>query len=552
MQTWKHAKKMVMILVVSCIFSSTSSGAEGGTFQEVLTEYLEMGPSVRLNINAHGKSAEQIDKRLIDIYHKNGFQPFWIENGKPSRRAQDIIGVLKDAYLHGLDPASYFIKNIDLYWNSRDKGGLSQLDILLTLGMMRYVADQREGRIEPRQIDEELFATASDVEIDWDRLRETAFKAPDVKAFLDEQAPSFYQYDELKKRLAEYRMIAQVGGWPSLPDGQVLKPGMEDNRLKILRKRLAVTGEIGAEYLESTTFDPQLVEAVKKFQKRHNLSADGVVGKQTLAALNVPVSYRIQQIIVNMERYRWLKRMPDEKLVAVNIAGFEAVAGRPGAFDISMPVIVGKTYHKTPVFSDTIKYIVFNPYWTLTPSIAGNETLPKLKKDPHYLKKQNMRIFNGWGPDAVELDATTIDWSSVSKKNMNRYRIRQDPGPTNALGTLKLVFPNKFNVYMHDTPAHGLFKQDKRAFSHGCIRMSRPAEMAAWVLGGEAKGWSVERVNEIVASKKRTVVNLEKPLPVYILYRTAYFNPEDKALHFYEDLYGRDALLAKALFNSES
>lgn len=254
------------------------------------------------------------------------------------------------------------------------------------------------------------------MEIDWDRLRETAFKAPDVKAFLDEQAPSFYQYDELKKRLAEYRMIAQVGGWPSLPDGQVLKPGMEDNRLKILRKRLAVTGEIGAEYLESTTFDPQLVEAVKKFQKRHNLSADGVVGKQTLAALNVPVSYRIQQIIVNMERYRWLKRMPDEKLVAVNIAGFEAVAGRPGAFDISMPVIVGKTYHKTPVFSDTIKYIVFNPYWTLTPSIAGNETLPKLKKDPHYLKKQNMRIFNGWGPDAVELDATTIDWSSVSKE----------------------------------------------------------------------------------------------------------------------------------------
>jgi murein L,D-transpeptidase YcbB/YkuD len=278
---------------------------------------------------------------------------------------------------------------------------------------------------------------------------------------------------------------------------------MEDQRVTIVRKRLVATGELPPENMVSPVFDTALAEAVKRFQKRHNLKPDGVVGNQTLALMNTPVEVRIEQIIINMERYRWLKRRMHDRLVIVNIAGFEAFAGKPGKFDLKMPVIVGKKYHKTPVFSDTIKYVVFNPYWNLPPSIARNETLTKLKKDPHYLEKHNMRIFQGWGADAPELDATTIDWSKVSKKNMNRYRIWQDPGPGNALGTLKIVFPNKYNVYLHDTPAHGLFKQERRAFSHGCIRMDRPAEMAAWVLGGEEKGWSLARINEIVASQKR-------------------------------------------------
>ena len=360
------------------------------------------------------------------------------------------------------------------------------------------------------------------------------------------------QYRELQNKLAEYRVLAVKGGWPSIPAGNALKPGMEDQRIKIVRKRLIATGELAPENMDSAGFDTALAEAVKRFQKRHNLKPDGVVGNQTLAVMNIPVAVRIKQIIINMERYRWLKRSMGDRLVAVNIAGFEVFAGKPGTIDLKMPVIVGKKYHKTPVFSDTIKYVVFNPYWNLPPSIARNETLPKLKKDPHYLEKHNMRIFQGWGPDAPELDATTIDWSKVSKKNMNRYRIRQDPGPKNALGTLKLVFPNKYNVYLHDTPSHGLFKRERRAFSHGCIRMDRPAEMASWVLGGEEKGWSLARVNEIVASRKRQVAVLDQPISIYILYSTAFVNPEDNMLYFYEDIYSRDQLLGKALFDTGS
>ncbi len=536
----------IIVLSVSLLFF-VGVAAQAAANVDVVAKHLSMGPATALNFSAHGRSSAEIDKILVQIYRNNGLQPYWIKDGRPGQSAKDIFDTLKNANRHGLNPSSYLLRNIDQFWNNTDSVGLVKLDILLTMGMMLYVADQREGRLQPRQIDPELFAYASDVEVDWKKLFATAFKAPDMKMFLADQAPPFLQYRYLQEKLAVSRTIAANGGWPSVPDGEVLKPGMVDPRVSTIRKRLAITGEYSAKSVQGEVFDPQLVEAVKRFQKNHNLSRDGVIGGQTLAAMNVPVEFRVQQIIINMERYRWLKRMNDEQLVAVNIAGFRAAAGKPDKFDIAMPVIVGKTYHKTPVFNDTITYVVFNPYWNVPPSIAGKEMLPKLKKDPMYLKKHNMRIFQGWEADAAELDAASIDWDNVSETDMNRYRVRQDPGPDNSLGTLKIVFPNKHNVYLHDTPNHDLFTQGERAFSHGCIRMGRPAEMAAWVLGGEQNGWSVERVNEIIATRKRQVETLAKPMPVYILYRTAFVDPGDGALHFYKDIYGRDKLLAEAL-----
>jgi murein L,D-transpeptidase YcbB/YkuD len=534
-------------IVTTALFSSVQSfAASKQDYQNEFVEILEIGPASELKINVHGKSAADIDKSLSDIYHSNGLQPFWIENGKPSQRAKDIISVLEDAGSHGLVPDDYYVDWINEYKDGKDVADLVRLDVLLSMGMMHYVADQREGRIKPREIDPVLFESASDEEVDWVALREAAFGAKDMKNFLEQQAPPFPQYRKLQEKMAEYRALAASGGWPSIADGETLKPGMDDPRIKAVRNRLAKTGDLASGNIDSSSFDAGLEEAVKHFQKRHNLQADGVIGKQTLAAMNVTVEARINQINVNMERYRWLKRDITGRLVAVNIASFEAFAGVPGKFDIQMPVVVGKLRHKTPVFSDTIKYIVFNPYWTLTPNIARNETLPKLKKDPLYLQKNDMKIFQGWESDSKELDATKIDWSKVTKKEMNQYKIRQEPGPKNALGTLKLVFPNKYDVYLHDTPSHGLFKREKRAFSHGCIRMDRPAEMAAWVLGGEEKGWSIERINEIVNSRQRKVVVLEKPLPIQILYRTTYVDSENKTIHFFEDIYGRDKILANA------
>jgi len=539
----------IIVLTTLCICfgpaSSSASGLEGTVIQ-----YLELGPAKHLKVDAHGMTAAEIDERIIRIYREHDFQPFWIGNGTPSHRAIVVRSVLENADRHGLNPASYLVGNIQQFWGNTDAPGLVQLDILITLGMMLYVADQREGRIAPFLANPELFATARDVKVDWNGVREQALKAPDMQIFLEQQAPPYFQYRQLLNKLTEYRQIAVNGGWPSIPVGPTLKPGMQDSRVPSIRRRLSITGELVAAALDNPLFDADLEAAVRQFQKRHNLGQDGVIGQQTLAALNVPVSSRIVQIIINMERYRWMNRVLDERGVFVNIAGFEAFAGEPGNMEIEMPVIVGKTYHETPVFSDTIKYIVINPYWNLTPSIAYNETLPKLKADSHYLEKHNMRIFEGWGENAPEIDPTAIDWSTVSRQQMNRYRVRQDPGPENALGTLKLVFPNKYNVYLHDTPAHDLFTRDRRAFSHGCIRMGRPAEMAAFVLGGKENGWTVERIEEIVKSQKRQVVKLEKTMPVHILYRTAYINPADNSLYFFEDIYGRDKILAAALFNT--
>jgi murein L,D-transpeptidase YcbB/YkuD len=550
MKVFQQTTSAILIMSALIFCPDYSEAIETNAYQNVFTEHLEIGPAVYLKLNAHGRSAEAIDKSLTEIYHENRLQPFWIEEGRPSSRATDILEVLDNAESHGLDPTSYFTNKIHQYWKSEDVTGLVRLDILLSMGMMRYVADQREGRIEPREIDPKLFDTARDSEVDWVALRQEAFGAVDMKTFLSQQSPPSLQYRSLRKKLSEYRALAMKGGWPSIPEGQTLKPGMDDKRIIFVRQSLAVTEGLTNADQSSTVFDEDLEEAVQQFQKRHNLNPDGVIGKQTLAAMNIPVDARIEQIIINMERYRWLKRFKVDRLVAVNIAGFEAAAGKPGNFDLRMPVIVGKTYHQTPVFSDSIKYVEFNPYWNLPASIASTETLPKLKKDPHYLEKHNMRMFQGWEEGAQEIDATTIDWSKMSARDMNRYRVRQDPGPNNALGTLKIMFPNKYSVYLHDTPAHSLFKQDKRAFSHGCIRMARPAEMAAWVLGGEENGWDLERVNEIIKKRERKVVVLDEQVPVYILYRTAFVDPEDGTLSFYEDIYGRDKLLVKALFGT--
>jgi len=546
MKSWKHTTIKAVIAGVLIFSSGQCCATSEENYQNTLVEFLEVGPATYLDINAHGRNSANLDQNLTDLYHSNGLQPFWIENGKPSKRAAEIISVLEDAGSHGLDPQSYFLDLINQHKVSKHPNDMVRLDILLSMGMMRYVADQREGRILAREIDPVLFESASDVEIDWTVLRQEAFGAPNMKVFLEQQEPPFLQYRELKKKLSEYRGFAASGGWPVIPAGETLKPGMDDPRIKDVRQRLSSTGELTAGNMDSTMFDPALEEAVKRFQKRHNLSSDGAIGKQTLAAMNVTAEARVNQINVNMERYRWLNRDMNDRLVAVNIAGFVAYAGVPGKFDLSMPVVVGKLRHETPVFSDTIKYVVFNPYWTLTPNIARNETLPKLKKDPLYLKKNDMRIFQGWGDDSKELDPATIDWSKVSKKDMNQYRVRQDPGPKNALGTLKLVFPNKYDVYLHDTPSHALFKREKRAFSHGCIRMDRPVEMASWVLGGEEAGWGVERINQIIKGRERQVAVLEKPVPVHIMYRTAVVDTQDNALIFYDDIYGRDKILARA------
>jgi murein L,D-transpeptidase YcbB/YkuD len=305
----------------------------------------------------------------------------------------------------------------------------------------------------------------------------------------------------------------------------------------ILRRRLQITGDITIQDPNSFRYDAGLELAVRGFQARQGLEVDGVVGPASRAALNLPVGERIAQLLINLERWRWLPDDLGDRHVLVNIAGFELQAVDYGQTVFRSAVVVGTPYHQTPVFSDQIEYVEFNPFWNVPTSIARGEILPKARRDPGYLAQQNIRVLAGWGDDAPVVDPRRIDWSRPFP-----YRLRQEPGPNNALGRVKIMFPNPFNVYLHDTPARDLFGRASRAFSHGCIRVHEPLALAAHVLD-----WSLPQVQSVVDGRGRKIVRLAKPMPVHVTYQTAWVG-QDGAVQFREDIYGRDARVADLLF----
>jgi murein L,D-transpeptidase YcbB/YkuD len=513
-----------------------------------LLAQLELRPAALLGLEGHGLDSAHIDRVLADTYHENSLQPFWVGVDGPGEKAHIIFDAVKASYRDGLKPEDYHVSGIDKYWTSTDAVGLARLDILLTLAVGGYVADMKEGRLNPRKVNPELFASARDVEIDLVQMVEQILAASDLQEYLKSQGPSHARYHKLREALASYRDIAARGGWEPVPEGETLRPGMKDERVPKIRKRLYLTSDIGSDDFRSILYDEELVKAVKHFQMRHGLAKDGILGTGTRAAMNLPVEKLIRVIEMNMERSRWISHDLGDVRVAVTIAGFKLGVLNSGELELAMPVIVGKQYHMTPVFSDMIKYIEINPYWNIPPSIARNEMLPKLKKNPLYLRERNIRVFSSWGEEGTELDSTKIDWNKVGP-DIVRYKLRQDPGPDNALGTVKFMFPNTYNVYLHDTPTHSLFNKTDRAFSHGCIRVSRPMELASHLLGGELEGWGMDRIKEIISTRKRTVVPLKKPVPVHIAYRTVWIGPDD-SVRFSKDVYGRDNMLEAALYES--
>ena len=325
-----------------------------------------------------------------------------------------------------------------------------------------------------------------------------------------------------------------------MPLGDSLKPGMTDARVPALRARLFITdGAPQRSSGQADLYDPELVNAVKWFQKRHGLGDDGIAGRNTIAALNVPVDERIAEITVAMERWRWMPENLGRDHLIVNIAGFDLKHVDDGKVVDRMAVVVGKPYSRTPEFSDRVRYLEFNPYWNVPPDIAIREELPKLKTDPAALAASGFEAVRG---DQV-YQLTDIDWSQYGPGNFP-FLIRQRPGPSNALGRVKFMFPNQFNVYLHDTPSRGAFAAESRAFSHGCVRLSRPLDLASEVLSGTS-GWDRQRVDAVVAGGDRTIVNLAQPLPIHITYLTAWV--DDGTPNFRNDIYDQDAKLINAL-----
>lgn len=532
-----------VLLVGSFLWAMPFVAAVPAAAQDIaaaIEERLDLAASA-----ADGSDAAMQIAELRQFYADRAFEPLWIEAAGASARAKALAAALAAADQDGLDPNDYAAPAIAARLDAQDPAALAELEVLMSRAVARYAADQLAGRTVPTEVDSEM-------RIEPDRPGAGAVLlavdgAPDLADYLASFAPRTPNYQRLKEALAAYRAVAAAGGWRQVPEGPSLKPGMSDPRVPILRERLIEAGDLSAEIAippeAAELYDPALEAAVKRFQWRHGLTQDGVAGKKTVAAMNVPVEARIEQMLLNMERRRWMPDDLGERYVFVNMADFELkVVDGPRTIHDSR-VVVGTPYHRTPVFSGMMTYVVLNPYWNITPSIARNEILPKLRKDASYLERNNIVVLSDWSEGAVPVDPDTIDWSQVSSRSFP-YKLRQEPGEQNALGRIKFMFPNLYNIYLHDTPSRQLFRETVRSFSHGCIRVEHPVDFGAVLL--EADGWTKEKLDAAIATGAQKVITLRQPIPVHLTYLTAWVN-KDGSIHFRDDIYGRDKLLAEAL-----
>ncbi len=480
---------------------------------------------------------------LAEFYERRDYLPAWTDNKKVAELVLAIRSTVKD----GLDPSDYHLDDVLEVQTAIAAGKLNtaaetvDADLILTDSLIRLGYHQRFGKVNPYSLDPNWnFHRELNGRVPATAIQE-AIDADSLVAYLKEVFPRGWVYTQLREGLARYRQIAANGGWPEIPDGPTLRPGAADPRLATLMRRLAISGDMDdmQTFAPVTEYDQPLQDGVRHFQERHGLDADAIIGPATINALNVSAEQRVKQLEINLERARWVLDDISDEFILVNIAGFRAYLMRDREIAWETKVQVGKTYHQSPVFRDEMKYVVFNPTWTVPYSIASKEMLPNIQADPEYFQKRDFDVKDRNG-DLI--DPTTVDWSSVTRRNFG-YTLVQRPGPNNALGRVKFMFPNKHAVYLHDTPSKYLFGKAERAFSHGCIRVENPYEFAELLLGPD---WDQDKIAATLDSKEIKTVSLPKPLPVLLMYWTAIVS-KDGEVFFYNDVYQRDQNVADAL-----
>ena len=538
---YRRALYLIAGLLAYSLFVSSALSAETGAqlLQQRMSQLAERGS---LSLEGEVISSKSF---LPEFYRQRDYQLAWSAHMDNARALSERI---LTSHEEGLVPADYHAAEIrKLLAESSGKqfpeARQVDLDIMLSEALARYAYHLRFGKVNPENLDADWNIQRSFKGQDPVVELQSVIDSADLAAQLDASTTQLPVYKQFQQALASYEVIRTAGGWPVIPEGQTIKPGMQDARAPLLRQRLQITGDLPAAAAANSSFeyDATLEEAVKHFQLRHGLDADGVVGKGTLAAMNVPVDARINQIRVNLDRARWVSQDIPETFVIVDIAGFNARLFRNGEVIWDEPAQVGKPYRKTPVFREDMTYLELNPTWTIPPTILKKDILPKMKKDPAYLQKKNMQVLT---QDGKVVDPGTIDWSSVSAKGFP-YIIRQTPGPHNALGRVKFMFPNPHFVYLHDTHSKELFNRSSRAFSSGCIRVRNPFDLAELLLQDQ-DGWDRAQIDTAVDSLKQQRVSLSEPVPVLLLYWTVNIDA-DGTVYFKEDIYERDAKVLAGL-----
>lgn len=505
--------------------------------EEIIRTYCE-NMRQKLEVEISGTSIAMHDI-IAEYYERRNFSPAWNQQQDIS----DLLQLIDESKLEGLIPEDYHKSALLRYQNvieSFDKVPpklKAEFDLILTDALLRLVYHMIFGKVDPVRLDPNWNIYIEVNDIDPPVLMKNILSAASLYTFIDQHRTKDLLYLKLQKFLAYYRDIAASGGWLQINDGPTIKPGMHDERITQIRARLLATADIQDTIVtDSTLYNELLEKGIQRFQYRHGLEEDGLIGKGTIATLNIPVEDKIDQIRVNLERLRWILDVASPDYILINIARFRANYVLNNKLIWYGRVQVGKPYRQTPIFEAYLKYMVVNPTWTVPPTILKKDVIPAIKRDPGYLQKKNMKVITHSGKI---VDPGSINWSQYPAKNFP-YAIRQDPGPANALGRIKFIFPNKHFVFLHDTPSKGLFGRTERTFSSGCIRVENPFDLAEELLRDQ-DNWNRKKIDELVKSKKTKTIYMKDQLPVYMLYFTAFPDIEmEDTMHFRKDVYDRD------------
>ena len=491
---------------------------------------------------------------VVEFYGAGGWTPAWTADGAPTTAALGMIDLFRQARLKGLNPDDYDgglwparLARLRSEGARATPADIARFDVAMTVCAMRYLSDLHIGRVNPNDV--KFFLDAGSKKLDLAQtLRVDFIGAADPAAIVTQVEPPYAEYQRAEVALAHYLELARGGDEPVLPPPAAsVHPGDAYPDLTQLAARLKLVGDLPADVsvpTGSTRYQGAIVDAVRHFQRRHGLATDGVLGRATIAALNVPLRVRIEELGYTLERYRWMPLDFPEPPIVVNLPEFilRTMRRQPAPF-LEMRVVVGKAYrHQTPVFTGMMRYVIFRPWWNVPYSITRAELIPKILKNRNYLAANNFAVFTSGGTMVSDGAVTDGILAGLRSGSLN---IRQKPGPKNALGLVKFIFPNSYNVYLHSTPAPELFEKSRRDFSHGCIRVQNPVGLAAWVLRG-MPAWTTDRIVQTMNGGQTLQVNLPRPIPVLIIYLTAEVEP-DGEVRFFDDIYGHDAELRQAL-----
>ena len=515
-----------MLLPMTVLAESSAS--------EYIKQYMvQLKQSGELELEGIQIASRQVVPKL---YERRDYSPVWSN----TESLQQLFNQIRLAYDEGLNPNDYNLDKLkelqlQLEHSPQDPAMAATYDVLLSDALFRLTYHLMFGKVDPETFSSHWNLARDINKRDPVEVMQNAINDATIKQILDTVSKfNLPQYANMKAALNQYRELAELGGWNTIVEGETLKYGMQDARVTELRKRLVVTGDLPLEKSTGDTFDNDVEVAVKHFQVRHGLNDDGAVGPATLRALNVPIEQRIDQIRVNLERMRWVMHGLPDTFVVADIAGYELYYIRDAQLVWRTRTQVGKPYRETPVFRGLIEYMEFNPTWTVPPTILKKDILPKLKKNPAYLETKKLQVLTGSGK---VVDPDTIDWKKYTARNFP-YILRQTPGPHNALGQVKFIFPNKHFVFIHDSPSRNLYNRTTRTFSSGCIRVENPLKLAEYLLE-EKPDWDRTRIDKVIDAGKTRRVHLDEKIPVLLFYWTVTIE-QDGSVRFKEDPYGRD------------